>query len=207
MTVIRTTLAALIVAVLAIALPGCAQAAPKPTRLVAYGHSYVAGYGVTPDQSYPFEAATALGLRDVNRAVSGAVVRETLLVARTAPRPTQRDVVVVEIGLNDAREYGWHGLAQYRANLRALLERVSTAGRVIVVLDPTIPGWQMYAPYDHGSPQVMRAYRTAARRIGHRHGATVVRPALTAAMFQTDLIHPNADGYQRIAEKVAQAAS
>jgi lysophospholipase L1-like esterase len=182
-----------------------AQAAPptSTTRLVAYGHSWPAGFGVA--EGYPAEAASALGLSYVDRARGGDLVAGTAARAELQP-PQANDVVVVEAGLNDARAYGKRGLAPYRDFLAKALSDLAPADRVVLVLDQRILKWRQYAPYNHASRDVIHAFRLATREVAAGYpNVTVVSPQLRGAIdFQADGVHPDASGHRLIARAVVE---
>jgi lysophospholipase L1-like esterase len=182
-----------------------AQAMPAGPSgsLVAYGHSWPAGYGVA--EGYPQMVAEDLHRRYVDHTRNGDLTAGTAARAQLQP-PHPGDVVILETGLNDARAYGRRGVAAYRDFLYGTLLALRPAQRVILVLDEKVPAWHEYRPYNHGSPAVVRAYDDAARNAGASFpNVLIIGPQLRAHHdFQRDGVHPNPSGHRTLARDVEQ---
>jgi acyl-CoA thioesterase-1 len=97
-------LAALVV--LALVAAGGAAAGEKPVKLVAFGDSLTAGYGVAADAAFPARLQAALRARGhavtvVNAGVSGDTASGGLDRLDWSI-PDDADAVIVELGANDA---------------------------------------------------------------------------------------------------------
>jgi lysophospholipase L1-like esterase len=179
-----------------------AQAVDAPARLVSYGHSWPAGLGV--HLPYPARVAERRDLPMANRAYAGDLSGDTLARVRLQP-PRRSDIVTVQTGLNDANAFGLAGLEVYRLNLWAILEETRRARLVVLVLDQHALRPPDHPPYDHGTAEVLQAYRLAAREIAAAVGATVAAPILVDPVeWQDDGMHPNGAGHRAIAAAVAQ---
>lgn len=197
-----------VVAVLAagaLGAAGTAWAGGDGPEVVAYGHSWPAGYHVR--EPYPQRVADGLGMGLVNRARSGDLAAGTAARVETRP-PGRDDVVIVEAGLNDARAYGLRGLPVFRDFLSRALWRLRRVDRVVLVLEQPIPRWRGFAPYNLGSPAVIRAYDAAVVEIAQPYpNVTTVRVPLEPDDWQDDGVHPDGSGHARIARAVIRAAS
>ena len=171
----------------------CTAASARPVRLLAFGDSLTAGYGLPHEDG--FEAQLAAALRKAGHDVTvldGGVSGDTSAggVARLdwslADNP---DCALVELGAND----GLRGLdpAAMQANLAAILDRL--ASRHI----PTLLSG-MYAP-----PNLGKAYDDAfravfdalARRPGLLYDPFFLQGvALDPSLKQADGLHPTAKG-------------
>ncbi|MGW0229847.1 glycoside hydrolase domain-containing protein [Actinopolymorpha singaporensis] len=189
-------------------------------RVLAFGHSYVAGLGASrPDRAWPAIVAAQTCRPLTNRAVSSSLSAQTeeqFLLAAPDLRPT--DVVVVETGINDVRLYGSdpQRLSEYRSHLRSIVSHARTAetGRpvpVALVADPGIAptAWDQYAPYDKGSQEVADAYAQVvldvAREFPNAHAVDVRGTWSASRHIAADGVHPNDAGHALIAG-AAQAA-
>jgi acyl-CoA thioesterase-1 len=188
--------------------PGLDEAPPAPAagergRIVFLGTSLTAGLGLDPDQAYPAliqRKLDAEGLRfeSVNAGVSG----ETSAGARRRVAWLLRQpaaVLVIETGAND----GLRGLEvdSLRANIQAIIDeaRQQSPKPAIVVVG-------MRAPPNLGtgySRPFQRVYGELAKEndlplVPFLLDGVAGRPALN----QADMIHPTAEGQQRMAETV-----
>lgn len=186
----------LLLALLAALLPGA--------TLVFLGDSITAGYGLAEEEAYPALVAAALAReprtahwRVVNAGASGDTsaggLRRLAWVLRARP-----EAVVIALGGNDALR----GLPveQLEANLRAMVARVREAGA-----RPFLIG--MRAPANLG-PDYAAAFAAAYRRVADELQVPLLPfllegIALDPRYNQADLMHPNAEGQRRIAERVA----
>jgi len=208
------------IAMLALTVAACGQADPQPSaqsseavgqsaapaadraiagperRILAFGDSLFAGYGVGIENSYPAQLQTALrkdgiNARIVNAGVSGdttAAARQRLAFTLDAQK-VPPELVLLELGGNDMLRA--LSPAETRANFAAMLDEL--AKRKIPVL---LMG--MRAPPNYGA-DYQRAFDAIYADLGKREGVTLVpfwletvyqRPEL----FQADRLHPTVEG-------------
>jgi acyl-CoA thioesterase I len=185
--------------------PAAAEVRPvagRERRILAFGDSLFAGYGVGKENSYPAQLEAALraggiNARVVNAGVSGdttAAGRQRLAFTLDA-QAAKPDLVLLELGANDMLR----GLDpnKTRANLAAMLDEL--ARREIPVL---LMG--MRAPPNYG-PDYQRAFDAIYAELGRRPGVKLVpfwlesiyrRPEL----FQADRLHPTTEGLGALVE-------
>lgn len=165
------------------------------------GDSLTAGYGVDPEEAWPYlvgEAWAARGLswRTRNAAVSGSTTAGVLEAARWALTPDVK-LVFVCIGGND----GLRGtpLAETNRNVNALLEELKRDGRTVILAGMKIP------------PNYGRAYADGFAALfpalAKRHRVTFMPFLLEGVAADPrynlpDGIHPNADGHKKLAVSV-----
>lgn len=190
----------LALAVLAVGVAPLATADDLPV-LVALGDSLTAGLGVAPDETYPALLARRLeregyAYRVVNAGVSGdttaGALRRVDWVLRTRP-----DVVIVALGAND----GLRGQspAATRANLLAIVRRLQKAGARVLLAG-------MRLPPNYG-PEFTRDFADAYVEVARATGAALMPflldgVAANARLNQPDGIHPTAEGYRVMAERI-----
>lgn len=181
------------------ALPGLARSAP--IRILAFGDSLTAGYGLAHDQGFEQQLQAALRSKGEDvQILDGGVSGDTTAGGRArlewalADRP---DAVILELGGND----GLRGIdpAMMQANLAAMLDVL--ADRHIPVL---LSG--MYAPPNLGHEYAAQ-FRAVFERLGKRPGILydpffLADVAGTPALNQPDRIHPNAEGVARIVDRL-----
>jgi len=192
----RRLLAALVLAAL-LAAPAGAQ----ERVIVAFGDSLTAGQGVPAQQSYPALLAARLRAegypyRVVNAGVSGDTtaggLRRVDWALRLGP-----EVVILELGINDALR--GQDLETVRSNLHQLVERFQSAGvRVLIA------GMRLPPNYGAGyGATFQRLYEEVARK----RGAALMPFFLDGVagdprLNQPDGVHPTADGYRVIVDRL-----
>ena len=181
---------------------GPSQAAPnRPIRILAFGDSLSAGYGLSHDAGFEPQLQAALRAKGYNVVIlDGAVSGDTTAGARArldwvlADNP---DAAIVELGGNDALR----GIDPRRteANFSAILDALQ-AKRIPVLLSG------MYAPPNLG-PEYQASFRAMFDRLGRRPGIIydsffLQGVATDPGLNQFDGIHPNAEGVHRIVARL-----
>ncbi len=190
-----------------LAVDKLASTAPGPTavpKILAFGDSLTAGFGVSREEAYPAQLQTRLeqaGLhyQVINAGVSGETTAGGL--RRVAwvlnGRPT---LVILELGAND----GLRGLSleQTRANLEAIIRRFRDAQVKVVLAGMKLPpnyGREYTEGFEGLFPALARQYRLPL--IPFFLAGVAARPELN----QADGIHPTAEGYRLVADTVFAA--
>lgn len=165
-------------------------------RLLVFGDSLVAGFGLPKAEGFEAQLAAALKARGHDVAIiDGGVSGDTSAGGRSRLDWALGDgayAAIVVLGAND----GLRGLdpGQMEANLTAVLDKL--AARKV----PTLFSG-MYAPPNYG-PEYGRAFRAVFDRLGRRPGllydpffldGIVLNPQLN----QPDGLHPSAEGVRR----------
>jgi acyl-CoA thioesterase-1 len=180
---------AVTVVLLAVLLPLCAAASPAATLLVL-GDSLSAGYGVPVDKGWVALLARRLGAREcpwqvVNASISGDTTSGGAARLPAALRTHSPDVVVLELGGNDALR--GQPLDLVRANLERMIRIAREAGSELLLLG-------MRVPPNYG-PVYSEGFESVYRELHERHELAFVpffleRVALDPALMQDDGIHP-----------------
>ena len=183
--------------------PVAAAAAPATKRLLFFGNSLTAGYGVEPEQAFPALIgdkldSLQLGYEVVNAGLSG----ETTAGGRSRVGWILRqpvDVFVLELGGND----GLRGLplSATRQNLQGIIDTVRrrSPGAQIVLAGMQIP------------PNLGQAYAADFKKLYQEvaaHNKLTLIPFLLenvvgiARLNQRDGIHPTPEGHKLVARTV-----
>lgn len=185
-----------------IPLPAAADAAPK---LVIFGDSLTAGFGVAPKDAFPAQLEAALRARGhsvevINAGVSGDTA-ENALDRFDWAIPEDASAVIVELGANDALR----GIdpVKTRATLDTILTRLNS--RKLPVL---LAG--MVAPRNWGD-SYKSDFELMYANLAKSHGVTLYPfflegVALDTALNQPDGLHPNARGVAVIVARMLTAA-
>jgi acyl-CoA thioesterase I len=185
------------------ALFGTAPAAAA-TRILAFGDSLTAGFGVAANQSFPAQLAARLKADgyDVmvdNGGVSGDTTADGL--ARFDwTMGGHPDVVLLELGANDMLR----GLAPARAaaNLDAILAKLKAAKAKVLLLGMRAPanwGMDYQKSFDGIYPMLAEKYDVPL------YPFFLDGVALDPNLNQADMLHPNPAGVAVIVGRVAPA--
>ncbi len=161
--------------------------------IVVLGDSLAAGTGARPEESYPSRIAASLGCRVINAGVPGNTTGDGL--ARLEPILAAHPwIVVVELGGNDFLQHLDRKLTE--SNLDSIADKCVAAGAI-----PVVVGVELGLFVDE--------YDALFRRVARRHHALYV-PDLLGGVFgkshlMSDQIHPNAEGYRIVAERLEAA--
>lgn len=179
--------------------------AEAPVRILAFGDSLTAGYGLATPDTFPVRLEAALrrrgiSARIVNAGVSGdtsAGGRSRLDWAMAAAKP---GFVIVELGAND----GLRGLSpgETRANLAAILARLGKAGVGVLLAGMVAPpnlGREYGGEFNRVFPDLAREYGVALYPFFL--DGVAARPAL----LQADGLHPNPAGVAEIVRRMMPA--
>ena len=124
------------------------------SRVVAYGDSGVYGKGVARNETYPAQLEAMLRQKgfDVSVKNDGVNGRTTEDAAANIGNVGKADVVIVQVGVNDAK----HGVpaATIRKNVEAVIEKLKAAGSAVLVVSyPSANVCDVAS--SHGAPCVM----------------------------------------------------
>ncbi len=181
------------------ALPAIPVMGPERI-IIAFGDSLFAGYNLDPRDSYPEKLENALRAKGVNADVINAGVSGDTTAAglnrlefTLAAQDTPPALLILELGGNDLLR----GLSpeQTRANLGKMLA-ILQAQKVPVLL------MGMRAPPNYG-PEFQAQFDAIYRDLAKEYGAALIPFWLEdiyrdPALFQSDRIHPTADGIERL---------
>lgn len=212
-----------LVAGLALVLAGCSNKAEAPAaapardsaarseepalpvmgperRILAFGDSLFAGYGLQPGESYPARLEAALRARGVNaRVINAGVSGDTTaagwqrLAFTLDTQQVRPDLFILELGGNDLLR----GLSpdETRANLARILAELKQRGIPVLVMG-------MRAPPNYG-PDYQARFDAIYRELAREYGAALIPFWLEEIyrepeLFQADRIHPTAQGIERL---------
>ena len=180
-------------------ISACGGSTPKVAKLapgdivLAFGDSLTYGTGAKPEASYPEVLAQLIG-RNVVRAgvpgeqTAGGLARLPGLLDEHRPR-----LVIVCLGGNDMLRKQPQPVIE--SNLREILKTIRARGVDMVLVGVPEPGLITSAP---------QFYAKLAGEFGIPYEGKIVTSVLYSPELKSDPIHPNADGYRRIAEAIAK---
>jgi lysophospholipase L1-like esterase len=190
----RAALLALVVSLTA----ACGERPPPLPRLatnevvLAFGDSLTHGTGAAQSESYPAVLERLIGRKVVAAGVPGEVSEAGLARLPGALEQVQPRLLILCHGGNDFLRKLPEG--QAAANVRAMVRLARDKGVDVVLVGVPKLGLT-------GSPAAFYADIAREFRIPYEGGA--LKAVLTDNALKSDWVHPNAQGYARIAAAVA----
>lgn len=163
----------------------------RGSAIIAFGDSLTAGYGAGAGEDYPSRLAARLGVPVINAGVSGDTTESaaTRLDDVLAQNPR---IVIVGLGGNDFLRST--PIATTEANLREIVRRIHAAGAMVAILSFKFPS-------------LNANYASMYERIADEEHCYLIEGSLagilTDSKLKSDEIHPNARGYDLMAERIA----
>jgi lysophospholipase L1-like esterase len=179
-------------------LAACIGGQPKLPRLapdavvLAFGDSLTAGVGANSSESYPARLEALIGRKVVSSGVPGETSAGGLARLPAALEEAKPQLVILCEGGNDFLQK--LDDAQAANNLRAMVRLVRAQGAQVVLVAVPKPGL-LPSPADF--------YASVAKEFAVPHEETALRKILTDNALKSDLVHPNAAGYARLAKAIA----
>ncbi len=164
----------------------------RGSNVIAFGDSLTAGYGATAGEDYPSRVSAATGIAIINAGVSGDTTEMAL--ARLDKDVLSRDPRIVIVGLGGNDYLQSVPIATTETNLRSIIDKIESAGAAVILLGFRFPS--LSADYE-------AMYKRVAKDDRCLFVANVLSGILTNPELKSDEIHPNARGYQLMADRVA----
>lgn len=162
------------------------------TNIVAVGDSLTFGFGASPDQSYPAQLSRLLDSKITNKGVNGDTVGGLQTRLADDVLSLKPDVVFITILGNDILRR--NPIETSMQKLDAVFEQLTQNGVFVVYLGLK-------------PPLVKKQWYEQSKEVAKRRGVLWVDRAMRkmwGGKLMHDRIHPNADGYKIMAERVFQ---
>ncbi|MEM8726166.1 MAG: arylesterase [Pseudomonadota bacterium] len=169
-------------------------------RILAFGDSLFAGYGLTKEQSYPAKLEAALRAQGINAVMTNAGIsgdtsaagRQRLVFTLDA-QEQKPDLFILELGGNDLLR----GLspAETRANFEAMLDELKAREIPVLIMGMRAPpnyGGEFQAQFDAMYGELAQEYDTALIPFWLNDIYE------DASLFQSDRIHPTEEGIEAL---------
>ena len=186
-----------VVAALLLIATGCSQQAKLPRLapdavLLAFGDSLTYGTGASEDESFPAQLARITGRRVVREGVPGEVSAAGLARLPGALDEHRPQLLILCHGGNDFLRR--LPKAQAAENVRAMIRLAKDRGIAVLLIGTPEIGFTLTPPDFYGE---------SAKQFGIPYEADVLTKILRDASLKADQVHPNAQGYRLMAERVA----
>jgi acyl-CoA thioesterase I len=192
-------------AVLALSLFGCRQSPtqaviPSGATVLAFGDSITHGTGAEKGEDWPTLLAAKTGWNLVNAGIPGDTAQGGR--ARIASLLSQYQPALVIVGLGGNDFLRRRPADQVKEDLRDILRQVKSNGTPVVLLAVPAPSLlAAVASQLSDSP----LYKALAEEEGVVLLEDVISTVLSNNALKADPIHPNAEGYRRMAEAIHKA--
>jgi len=180
-------------------LAGCGSDVPRIGKvgagdvIVAFGDSLTHGTGATAEESYPAVLGRLIGRTVIRAGVPGEQTAGGLARLPEVLDEHRPKLVIVCLGGNDMLRKGTP--ANIEANLREILKTIKSRGLDALLIGVPAPA-VITRPPDF--------YSKLAKEFGIPYEGDIVTRVLYRADLKSDPIHPNAAGYRKMAEAVAE---
>ncbi len=189
---------------LALLLVGCSadkpayQALEPGATVLAFGDSITYGTGAARGEGYPENLATALDWVVVNAGIPGEQASQGKQRIASALAEHQPELVIIELGGNDFLRKRPAG--KVKEDLRHIISEVQRSGAVAVLV--AVPRLSL-ARATMGLLKDSPIYAELAEEEAVLLFADRLSAILSDQDLVADRIHPNADGYARMASELA----
>ncbi|MBI3575228.1 MAG: arylesterase [Gammaproteobacteria bacterium] len=187
----RHVAAALLLLLAACSAPPTLPRLPAGAVVLAFGDSLTYGTGADSGQSYPAVLTALAGWRVINAGVPGEVSAEGLARLPGVLDEYRPQLLILIHGGNDLLRKG--SAQELARNLRAMVEAARSRGIAVVLVGVPAPGLVL------GVPEL---YATLAEEQRLPYDAEALRTILGDRALKSDPIHPNAEGYRQLAQRL-----
>jgi len=186
-----------LLAAMLLAASGCGQQAKLPPLapdavVLAFGDSLTFGTGANEQESYPAQLARLIGRRVVNEGVPGEVSAAGLARLPSALDEHQPKLLLLCHGGNDFLQRQSKQAAA--ENLRAMIRLAQSRGIEVLLIGTPEPSLTLTPPEFYGE---------IAKEFHIPYEGDVLTKILRDSSLKSDQVHPNAQGYRLMAERVA----
>lgn len=180
-------------------LVGCGEKVPRVPAvgpndvIVAFGDSLTYGTGASENESYPAVLAQLIGRKVVRAGVPGEVTAQGLARLLEVLEEHRPSLVIVCLGGNDMlRKVSDPEIVK---NLRAIVRALRERSVAVVLVGVPRPSLITSAP---------EFYAELGKEFGIPYEGRIVTDVLYQRGLKSDPIHPNALGYRKMAEAIAE---
>lgn len=163
---------------------------PKDSVILAFGDSLTAGYGTTPENSYPIVLAQLSGYPVVNAGISGETTQQGLARFSNTLDQIQPKLVILMEGANDILQN--KDLGQAKQNLNAMIHEAKS--RNIQILLVAVPAKSLSLSGANFYPELATENKLIL-------DDDTLAKLLKSPELKSDFVHFNQQGYHVMAER------
>ncbi len=163
---------------------------PAGNKVLAFGDSLTAGKGASRSEAYPAVLAERLNISVLNKGISGDTTRDGLRRLDRDVLAQRPSIVLLGLGSNDFMQK--KNIDMTFNNSRQMIQAIQQTGALVIMLSVEFPLGGSYA----------RRYRELAEEMGCPHVTDLLDGIIGRPELMSDAVHPNARGYQKMADKI-----
>jgi lysophospholipase L1-like esterase len=177
-------------------LGGCAKREIKNTNstgknIICFGDSITFGYGAEPQDAYPLALAKMTDMPVINAGIDGDTSLEALERLDSDVLEREPLLVIIEFGGNDfLRKIPKETTL---SNIKEMVEKIQAKGAMVAIVD--ISAGMFLGEY-------RKLFRQLAREKDAIFIPAILNGIITNPSLKSDFLHPNASGYQLIAQRI-----
>jgi len=183
------------VLILNILCSGCGDRQPqinpisKNSRILAFGDSITYGTGAGPEESYPSALSNLLGCEVINAGIPGEMTKEGVERLPSLLEEYNPDVVIICHGGNDL--LGQRNNNSIENNLENMIIAAKNSNCDVILVGVPSPALILHPP---------EFYKKIAKKYNIPYEGKIISNILNSPSLKSDPIHPNANGYRKLAE-------
>lgn len=163
----------------------------KGKNIICFGDSITFGYGAAQGQDYPTALAKLVDCPVINAGIDGDTTNEALRRLKDDVLDREPLVVVIEFCGNDfLRKVPVEVTV---SNVKEMVRRSQERGAIVAIVD--VSAGMFLAEY-------RSAFRKLAKETKSVFISAILSGIITNPSMKSDFLHPNANGYKLIAERI-----
>jgi len=163
----------------------------RGTSVVCFGDSITQGFGAGPKTAYPVYLSQLMRLPVINAGIEGDTSGGALKRIRSDVLDREPLLVIVEFGANDFLTKV--PLEETRRNIESIIQQCQERGAIIALADVSNM---------HFMPEYGPMFRSLSRIYKTIYVSNLLNGIYDNASMKSDMFHPNASGYQIVAQRV-----
>ena len=200
--IVFTTPRLLVALFILVWLSGCTEPSkferlPADAVVLAFGDSVTYGVGAGAGEDYPSRLAALAGLTIVNAGVSGDTARAAVSRLEPLLERHKPDLVIVELGGNDFLRKAQP--TKVKEFLRDIIDKASASGALVALV--SVPRLSLLRA-SVGALDDSPIYAELAEEEGVVLVPAIFSQVLSDGALRADEIHPNAQGYEALAQGI-----
>lgn len=166
---------------------------PENAVLLAFGDSLTAGTGAGAEHSYPAVLAELTGYKVINSGVPGELSAVGLKRLAKELAESDADLVILCHGGNDILQS--KAPSEIKKQLEEMLALIRKSGAGVILIGVPKLGFSLRPP---------AFYEEIADSLEIPYDGGIIGAILADSSLRSDYVHPNAKGYRKLSERVAQ---